>query len=314
MEMKTFAPLLFSLLLFSCKKDEKISAAAHEMRTFVTEISNFAKAQDPDFLIIPQNGMELCFIEEFVGSGFYTTYTNAIDGVGIEGLFYYQGMFQDSTRLVEAEEIGQLKPVLVSDYVDDNSQMVSSYSQNDEYGFLAYPRAENNEAYRYIPTTVHNENNNDIHTLSDAQNYLYLISVDEYSSKTEFLNAIAATNFDVILIDLYFDNDAEPLSVLDVASLKVKANGGSRLVIAYMNIGAAEKFRYYWQNDWKEGQPNWIKKKYKGYKDEFWVEYWTQEWKNIIYGNENSYTQKILDAGFDGAYLDNIEGYYFLYK
>jgi len=41
------------------------------------------------------------------------------------------------------------------------------------------------------------------------------------------------------------------------------------LNLAYINIGAAEKFRYYWNPNWKLGNLKWIKKKYQGYDDEF---------------------------------------------
>jgi len=33
---------------------------------------------------------------------------------------------------------------------------------------------------------------------------------------------------------------------------------------------------------------------------------------NIIYGKNTSYTEMILDAGFDGAYLDIIDGYQYI--
>ena len=84
--------------------------------------------------------------------------------------------------------------------------------------------------------------------------------------------------------------------------------------VFYINIGSAENFRYYWDGNWIIGDPAWIKKKYEGYQDEFYVEFWNPEWQKIIYGNNNSYMKKILDAGFDGAYLDNVEAYYFLYN
>ena len=85
------------------------------------------------------------------------------------------------------------------------------------------------------------------------------------------------------------------------------------MVISYINIGAAENWRYYWKDDWKLHHPRWLKKPYKGYQDEIWVKFWKKDWQEIIYGNDNSYMKKILDAGFDGAYLDNVEAYYFLY-
>jgi cysteinyl-tRNA synthetase len=39
------------------------------------------------------------------------------------------------------------------------------------------------------------------------------------------------------------------------------------------------------------------------------VKYWEKEWQDIIFGNEDSYLQKILDAGFDGVYLDIIDAF-----
>lgn len=118
------------------------------------------------------------------------------------------------------------------------------------------------------------------------------------------IDAIAATNYDVILIDMFFKGTA--LSTNQVNQLKVKPNGAKRLVISYINIGAAEQFRYYWKSSWDTNKPKWIKKPYLGYSDEFWVEFWDPEWQSIIYGNNGSYIKRIIDAGFDGAYLDNV--------
>lgn len=33
------------------------------------------------------------------------------------------------------------------------------------------------------------------------------------------------------------------------------------------------------------------------------------DWKNIIYGTSDSYTQKLLNSGFDGAYLDIVDAF-----
>jgi cysteinyl-tRNA synthetase, unknown class len=81
-----------------------------------------------------------------------------------------------------------------------------------------------------------------------------------------------------------------------------------------MNIGAAENWRYYWNSNWRLNNPIWLKKKYVGYEDEFYVQFWHDNWKKIIYRNSESYLKKILDAGFDGVFLDNVEAYYFLYN
>ena len=91
--------------------------------------------------------------------------------------------------------------------------------------------------------------------------------------------------------------------------LKIKLNGGSRLIIAYMSIGEAEDYRYYWDSDWNNTPPSWLEEENPNWEGNFKVRYWEAEWKGIIYGNDSSYLKKILDAGFDGVYLDIIDAF-----
>lgn len=302
---------LLCLLVVSCSKDKRSVKAGEKMREFVVELSQYAKGKNADFLIIPQNGIELCFNNEDIVDGLTTDYFGAIDGVGIEELFYNGTAAEDDGRIAMATAISGSKPVLVADYTSSAAIQTDAFTQNDNNGFIAFPRASDGYDYQFVPTTVHNENANDIVNLSDAQNFLYLISTSNYATKADFLNAIIASNFDVVLIDLFYDDLS--LTASEVNSLKTKANGGTRLVISYMNVGAAESYRYYWQEGWKLHSPRWLKKPYDGYEDEIWVKFWKKDWKEIIYGNDSSYTKKVIDAGFDGVYLDNVEVYYFLY-
>ena len=281
------------------------------MQEFVIAISDYARSMDADFIVIPQNGIELAFQEGEPESGFTAEYMNAIDGVGIESLFYEEILLAEDERLPMAREIAQSKKVLVSDYLNNNDNYTDAVVRSKTEGFLCFPRLSENYDYMYIPSSVMDENENDILTLQQAKNYLYLINTDGFESKGALISALAATNYDVILIDPEFAE--EPLTASEVTQLKTKANGHKRLVISYLNIGAAENWRWYWKKKWNTVHPCWMKRKYDGYKDERWVKFWDKEWKEIIYGNENSYLKRILDAGFDGVYLDNVEAYYFLY-
>ncbi|MFT5779825.1 MAG: cysteinyl-tRNA synthetase [Crocinitomicaceae bacterium] len=303
--------LIVGLLISSCSKEKRSEKAAEKMREFVIELSDYTKSQDPNFLVIPQNGIELCFNFEDPADGLSSSYLSAIDGVGIEELYFNAGTVADDGRIEMARQIKATKPVLVADFANPNSQVTSSFNLNDAEGFMAFPRSSTGYDYQLIPDSVHNENSDNIVSLSQAQNYLYLISTSNFATKAAFLSAIAATNFDVVLIDLFYEDTQLTLS--EVNSLKTKANGGQRLVIAYMNVGAAESYRYYWQDDWKLHKPRWLKKPYDGYEDEIWVKFWKKDWKEVIYGNDDSYTKRIINSGFDGAYLDNVEVYYFLY-
>lgn len=303
--------LVTAFFLFSCSKEKKMEEASLKMQEFVINISKYAHNQKSNFIIIPQNGIELTFISTDPANGINEDYLGAIQGLGVEELFYNGDAINDDGRLGMLQTFKQRTTILVADFVTDNNNINSAAQLNQAEGFLCFPRSSNNYDYKEIPATVINENADSIHILSDAHNYLYLINTDGFSTKQEMVNAIKATNFDVVIIDPYFNE--EPLSAAEIFQLKIKANGAERLVISYINIGAAENWRYYWLDNWKLHNPKWLKKKYDGYADEIWVEFWDQEWQNIIYGNDASYMKKIIDAGFDGAYLDNVEAYYFLY-
>ena len=138
-----------------------------------------------------------------------------------------------------------------------------------------------------------------------------MLSSSNYTDKQSYLNAIRNTNFDVVILDAFFEE--ELLSSAEVNSLKTKVDGGKRLVIAYISVGSAEKYRYYWKKNWGLHRPAWLKKKYDGYKDEIWVKYWHKDWKEIMYGNDDSYFKKIINSNFDGAFMDNVEAFYTLY-
>ncbi len=111
----------------------------------------------------------------------------------------------------------------------------------------------------------------------------------------------------MVIIDLFCKNTA--LTSEDVSSLKAKANGSKRLVIAYLSIGEAEDYRYYWKEEWNTNPPSWLVEQNPNWPGNYKVKYWDKEWQSIIYGNENSYLEKILDSGFDGAYLDVVDAF-----
>lgn len=309
---KYFGLCFIALIAFSCKKEEKINAAAFKMQDFVQTISMYSKAQNADFKIVPQNGIQLAFENSNPDKALNMNYLNAIDAFGVEEVFYNGTYKLDKYRLDMLQKLKLYKPILVADFIKDNSKYSDVVTQNSDNGFLCFPRLKSNYYYKEIPLEIVSENTNDITELSDAKNFLYLLNPEKFATKNDYLTALSNTNFDIILIDLFFNE--EILSLADVEQLKFKKNGAKRLVLSYMNIGSAEKFRYYWKSDWKIHQPSWIKKRYAGYSDEFYVEFWDDEWQAIIYKSENSYLQKIINAGFNGVYLDNVEAFYFLYK
>lgn len=123
---------------------------------------------------------------------------------------------------------------------------------------------------------------------------------------------LAAIPYDLFVIDYSRDGtDEKALTAEEVARLKVKPDGGRRIVLAYLSIGEAETYRYYWQSDWATAAlaPPWLADSNKRYRTNVLARYWHDDWQGIIFRGENNYLGRILSAGFDGIYLDRVDVY-----
>jgi len=121
---------------------------------------------------------------------------------------------------------------------------------------------------------------------------------------------LAAVPYDVLVIDYSRDGtDDRALTADEIRKLKIRSDGGRRIVLAYLSVGEAEKYRYYWQPDWETSAlaPPWLAQANKRYLTNFPVRYWHADWQSIVFRGPNSYLGRILKAGFDGIYLDRVD-------
>jgi len=84
------------------------------------------------------------------------------------------------------------------------------------------------------------------------------------------------------------------------------------IILAYSDIGQAEDWRWYWQGGWGVGNPSWIVcADPDGWSGCYPVAYWNPDWQDIvIYGSGGKSQVRVsLDHGFDGIYLDWVDGY-----
>ncbi len=287
-----------------------------EMRKFVQTISAYAKGINPSFLIIPQNGHELLTKNGEPDGKLARNYIHAIDGIGRENLFYGYEADNIPTPANERDwmihfmnlaETNNVE-VLVTDYCSTRSFVDDSYQQNNSRNYISFA-ADHRElnTIPIYPSRLYLVNDNDIQTLSEAKNFLYLINPNVFPTKNDFFASLQETNYDLIIIDAFWET--ETLEHLEIESLKTKANGGKRLIIAYMSIGEAENYRFYWKKEWAAEPPAWLASENPNWVGNFKVRYWHQEWQNIIWGTEDSYLGKIVNTGFDGVYLDIIDAF-----
>lgn len=322
MKLKPLLWFLECLVLASCGGDEDNPIPdginpRQEMRDFVAGISQYSKSIREGFLIVPQNGIELVSQNGEEDGPPVTAYLDAIDGNGQEDLLYGYDEDDRATPTVETEYLKAFldiskdagNTILVTDYCSTPSKMDDSYSRNQASGYVSFAADERElDNIPSHPLPINSENELQIQSLSQVRNFLYLINPDNFPDKADFIQSISSTNYDLLIMDLFFQ-DGTALTAEETQQLRSKANGGSRLLLCYLSIGEAEDYRYYWESGWNSSKPSWMDKENPDWEGNYKVWYWEQEWQDIIFGNEGSYLKKILDAGFDGVYLDIIDAY-----
>ncbi len=314
---------VLGLIMLQCSYAAGEVDYKQRMREFVQDISRYAKKKDPGFCIIPQNGHELMREEGDSEGRPVPGYIEAVDGAGQEDLFY--GYENDNAAtpnrereylvsFLDAAKSGGVT-ILVTDYCRDHHKMDDAFGLNSKKGYVSFqaPERDLNVVPDY-PRPIRNENANDVTSLSEAKNFLYLLDPGDWGSKRKYLLEIAETNYDVIIMDAFFeDEEGEPkmLTTGDVEALKRKKNGGRRLVISYMSIGEAEDYRYYWRRGWERVPPSWLAGENPDWPGNYKVKYWDSEWQAVIFGSPEAYLDRINAAGFDGVYLDIIDAFEF---
>ena len=151
------------------------------------------------------------------------------------------------------------------------------------------------DSYVYLPLILATSSPSNLSAVND---FLYqLQNLD--------LSAIGDTAYDLVVMDYSADgSDETAFTAAQIAVLKLRP-GGEKIVLAYMSIGEAEDYRFYWQDGWETGDPTWLDAENPDWQGNYKVHYWDPAWQAIIL----SYTDRLLDAGFDGAYLDIIDAY-----
>ena len=121
------------------------------------------------------------------------------------------------------------------------------------------------------------------------------------------VDTLAQRDADMLVTDYAREGGKIPLSRGEVARLKTKPDGSRRVVISYLSIGEAEEFRYYWNPLWKTEKPSWLERENCAWPKAWMVRYWDPGWRETMVTGPTSYLKRIIDAGFDGVYLDRVD-------
>jgi cysteinyl-tRNA synthetase len=148
------------------------------------------------------------------------------------------------------------------------------------------------------------------------------------------LDELVDSKYDLLVLDPTRTDWLSEYQDFDTKSMvqRLKETGGGNLskkiVIAYVNIGQAENWQWYWtwSRTWPEGEAkpsDWpdyiITSDPDGWEGNYPVAYWDSDWQDIIiygqnqnsepYGDYTSALDEIIKDGFDGIYMDWVAGY-----
>lgn len=307
------------------------------LRDIITDLSIYAKGRNPDFNVISKEGLYLLFKgeweehlaeleraqeqgliyedEKFLVKMFeqeqyeqshypigtpIRRYIHNLDGVIIEGRFC-ENNSPDEKTLQIINDAG-----LFIFGIENCSNKNDTINALKTSASLKIPLHINNNKYNKIPNNAPAlENQNNIYSLKDIRNMLLITNPDKnYGSRAEFLLALSETNYDLLIIDPFY-NGNEAFTKNEINSLKFKKLGSKRKVFAKVNLTEAEDYRYYWKKSWRLGNPSWLRLISKKNPYAIIAEYWKPEWKEII----GKYVKGIIDLGFDGIIFDGLDNH-----
>ena len=278
------------------------------MRDFVKEIRNNTSSSK---IIISQNGNELYFKNNKIDENFF----KITDGTTQESLYYGDTLKFNVATSKEANN--ELLKLLLPIRKKGKLIFVINYGKGEKKrNFLKQESLKTNLINELLPSFALNDfykpindyNTNDIHNLNEVKNYLCLLNPEKFSSMDEYYQALKNTNYDLLLIEVSYDNIF--FNREQIEGLKVKKNGGKRIVIAYLSIGEAEDYRFYWKKEWNKNKPDWIVSENENWSGNYIVKYWKPEWKEII----KEYQKKLDEIGVDGYLLDTLDSYSYFEK
>jgi uncharacterized protein (TIGR01370 family) len=155
-----------------------------------------------------------------------------------------------------------------------------------------------------------------------------LITVDNWAYQLQGnggqpldVSSFAFSAHDLVVIDSTADGtDATRFSSDQINAITSKPGGA--VAVSYISIGEASDFRDYWSTSWTTtgkatgtltaAAPGWLGPVNPNWPESRKVRYWDSGWQSIMFNSSKTGDlDKIVAQGFDAAYLDIVDAYYF---
>ena len=293
------------------------------MRSIVEDLAVYAHTRNPKFIVVTRGGFDLLDwsqreydLEQVkrdplakVNMGavmpvgmIMRRYLQRVDGVLLNGqLCAPLRVPQDSLGVMMKQGV----KFLSIEHCRDDQVGMQALQAAQRAGIVSHVDTDAEDLFAKVPRKRPvPENAGNVDNLSEAKNMLVMTESHAFSDREEWIEALRANNYDVLVTDAFFRGN-QSLTKDDVHRLKFKELGARRMVLARINVGFAEDERYYFKREWCPGEPSWIRGFDSDQPGAYVVEYWNPAWKAII----GKYFAGIMDLGFDGVVIDGVEAY-----
>ena len=130
------------------------------------------------------------------------------------------------------------------------------------------------------------------------------------------VDRLAKSGYDLLVVEPTATLSANRGFDVKAMLAKLRAGRPDRIILAYLDAGQAETFRTYWDKSWKpggrngRGSPDFIlAADPDGWSGDYTVAYWDPRWQAVFATDPDSQVHQAMNAGFDGVYLDWIDGW-----
>lgn len=308
------------------------------LRENITGLTHYAKANKPDFQIMVHEGQDLLTksLWEYHLEGYLKARN---EGQDVEDPSFLLNLKQTSPEFepvvgsASAEYLKSIDAIVVNNYFCSNRAVSPIIRQEhlklfsidectDEKSFdkaISSSLKEGTPLYAFINSDtafkkivaqpIIKENAKNIFDLKSAQNIAFLLKDDLYADKQDFIDAVRASNYDVVVIEPYFRNKT-PFTPDEINAMKYKKNGTRRQLLARFSVTEAKDNAFYWQPGWKIGSPEWLVRPSLSDEHGIITRYWNPDWKNYM----SRYFRGLIQSDYDGAFLTGLENHRYFEK
>jgi cysteinyl-tRNA synthetase len=129
--------------------------------------------------------------------------------------------------------------------------------------------------------------------------------VKSWGIQYQKFNAASLEQLDNLAVDVLvlgrFDAIAEEWKSTDINQLKTK-----KWVFSYISAGQAQNIEWYWQPDWRPGNPSWLLEYTNIWVGTYNVRYSDPQWQSLVFQT----IDRAINAGYDGAFFDQPDPYW----